>query len=138
MEEEDDKEDATSDSEAPADQLISLILLYNAGTLFCMCRVLPATSPAAIPRLKLRKKSPSDTLRPLLSQLESTISLAGSHLTRDQGREIISNVSQLSLNALSWAVGLQSEDAPACQVGLFILYQWLNFIGFSGNIDEPS
>ncbi|KAF7328900.1 hypothetical protein MVEN_02519700 [Mycena venus] len=92
-EEEDDTEDSIS--EDPSEQLISLIRLYN----------------SAIPRLKLRKKSPSETVRPLLSQLQSTIHLAGSRLRRDQGREIISTVSKLSLHILSWA----NEDSAACQ-----------------------
>ncbi|KAJ7135891.1 hypothetical protein C8R44DRAFT_389978 [Mycena epipterygia] len=97
MEDEDEKEDDSKES--PAEQLISLILLYN----------------AAIPRLKLRKKSPSETIRPLIPQLESTINLAGPRLSRDQGREIISNASHLSLNVLSWTTNLNSEDVVACR-----------------------
>ncbi|KAJ7302364.1 hypothetical protein DFH08DRAFT_905432 [Mycena albidolilacea] len=97
-EEEDDPDD--SNSESPSDQLISLIHLYN----------------SAIPRLKLHKRSPSETIRPLLSQLESTIHLAGSRLRRDQGRGIITSVSQLSLNVLSWEAGLTSDDSAACKV----------------------
>ncbi|KAJ6590716.1 hypothetical protein DFH09DRAFT_1140109 [Mycena vulgaris] len=103
MDEEDEKEDDASES--PSDQLISLILLYS----------------SAIPRLKLRKKSPSETVRPLLSQLESAVNLAGSRLSRDQGRELIRTVSQLLLNTLSWAQGLNSEDEEACQEILWSL-----------------
>ncbi|KAJ6510556.1 hypothetical protein C8R45DRAFT_964498 [Mycena sanguinolenta] len=92
-----DEEDDTDDSvnESPSGQLISLIHLYT----------------SAIPRLKLLKRLPSDTIRPPLSQIQSTIQLAGSRLRRDQGREIIESVSQLSRNVLSWA----GEDA-ACKV----------------------
>ncbi|KAJ6571633.1 hypothetical protein B0H19DRAFT_663396 [Mycena capillaripes] len=99
--EEEDEEDETENivSESPSDQLISLIHLYK----------------SAIPRLKLRKKSPSETIGPLLLQIESAIHLAGSRLSRDQGREIISSVSQLSSNVLSWATGLNSEDSAACR-----------------------
>ncbi|KAJ7487837.1 hypothetical protein FB451DRAFT_1225637 [Mycena latifolia] len=106
MDEEDEKQDATNANESPSDQLISLILLYN----------------AAIPRLKLRKKSPSETTRPLLSQMESTINYAGPRLSRDQGRELIRNVSQLSLNVQSWAAGLDRTDAGACQEILWSLF----------------
>ncbi|KAJ7695342.1 hypothetical protein B0H17DRAFT_430746 [Mycena rosella] len=101
----DEEDDPKPTNESPSDQLISLILLYN----------------AAIPRLKLRKKPPSETIRPLLSQLESTINLAGSRLNRDQGREIIRTVSQLSLNSLSWATKLDSADAGACREILWSL-----------------
>ncbi|KAF8147764.1 hypothetical protein K438DRAFT_1910519 [Mycena galopus ATCC 62051] len=76
-EEDDDTED--SSTESPSDQLISLIHLYTSGNL-------------SIPRLKLHKRSPSETIRPLLSQIASTIHLAGSRLQRDQGREIIKSV----------------------------------------------
>ncbi|KAJ7752460.1 hypothetical protein DFH07DRAFT_521920 [Mycena maculata] len=86
-------------SESPSNQLLSLISLYN----------------SAIPRLKLRKKSPSETIRPLLSQLESTIQLASSRLSRDQGREIISDLARLSLNVVSWAQCLNIEDAAVCR-----------------------
>ncbi|KAF7350353.1 hypothetical protein MVEN_01340000 [Mycena venus] len=95
--EEDDEED--NDRVSPSEQLISIIHLCN----------------SAIPRLKLRKKSPSETIRPVLSQLQSTIQLAGSRLGRNQGRETIISVSQLSQNVISWATGLKSEDAAACQ-----------------------
>ncbi|KAJ7509443.1 hypothetical protein B0H11DRAFT_1702278, partial [Mycena galericulata] len=95
--EEDEDEDGSRES--PSNQLICLILLYN----------------SAIPRLKLRKKSPSETIRPLFSQLERPIQLASSRLSRDQGREIISSVSQLALNVASWATGLNTEDTAACQ-----------------------
>ncbi|KAJ7262659.1 hypothetical protein B0H12DRAFT_1103986 [Mycena haematopus] len=96
-EDEDDIDDSTSES--PSDQLISLIHLYN----------------SSIPRLKLQKRSPSDTIRPLLSQIQLTIRLAGSRLRRDQGREIIKSISQLSLNVFSWASSSNSEDSTACQ-----------------------
>ncbi|KAJ7727745.1 hypothetical protein B0H16DRAFT_249781 [Mycena metata] len=97
MEEEEEHDDASRAS--PTDQLISLISLYK----------------SAIPRLKLRKKSPSETIQPLLPQIESTIQLAGSRLTRSQGCEIISSVSNLSLSVLSWATGLDQENQAACQ-----------------------
>ncbi|KAJ6608302.1 hypothetical protein B0H10DRAFT_1996587 [Mycena sp. CBHHK59/15] len=92
-----DGEEANTAS--PPDQLISLILLYN----------------LAIPRLKLRKKSPSETIRPLLSQLESTIQLAGPQLDRDQGREIISATAKLTFNFFSWATGVNPDDAVPCK-----------------------
>ncbi|KAF7361379.1 hypothetical protein MSAN_01170700 [Mycena sanguinolenta] len=94
----DEEEDDTDESvnESPSGQLISLIHLYT----------------SAIPRLKLLKRSPSDTIRPLLAQVQSTIQLAGSRLRRDQGREIIQSVSQLSRNVSSWA----NEDSAACKV----------------------
>ncbi|KAJ7152650.1 hypothetical protein C8R43DRAFT_1127108 [Mycena crocata] len=95
MEEEDDETTNASLS----DQLISIILLYN----------------SAIPRLKLRKKSPSETIQSLLPQLDSAIHLAGPRLSRDQGRQVISNVSQLALNVLSWAKDLNSEDVDNCR-----------------------
>ncbi|KAJ6484410.1 hypothetical protein C8R47DRAFT_554346 [Mycena vitilis] len=97
MEDEEETEDAINES--PADQLVSLIHLCN----------------SAIPRLKLRKKLPSETIRPLLSQIESTLQLSGPRLRREQGRRIISSISELSLEVLSWATGLNAEDSAACK-----------------------
>ncbi|KAJ7053285.1 hypothetical protein C8F01DRAFT_552006 [Mycena amicta] len=96
VEEEDDSDDSTP----PAQQLLSLIRLSN----------------SAIPRLKLRKKSPSETLKPLLSQLGRTIHLAGPQLTRDQGREVLSGLCQLSGNAFVWAQDHNSGE----DVGLLL------------------
>ncbi|KAJ7603574.1 hypothetical protein FB45DRAFT_960179 [Roridomyces roridus] len=91
--EDDDDEDGALES--PSNQLISLICLYN----------------SAIPRLALRKKSASDTIRPLLLQLESSIQLAGSRFSRDEGRQVIATVSQLCSTVAAWA----KDDAAACQ-----------------------
>ncbi|KAJ7096637.1 hypothetical protein B0H15DRAFT_920983 [Mycena belliarum] len=103
MDEEEEKDDDDDTNASPADQLISLIILYS----------------AAIPRLKLRKKSSSETIRPLLSQIASVVNLAGPLLSRDQGREIICNVSRLSLNVLSWA--MDGPDLASCQDVLWSL-----------------
>ncbi|KAK7028318.1 hypothetical protein R3P38DRAFT_2525446 [Favolaschia claudopus] len=94
-EEEDDQEE-DSITKSPSEQLISLIHLYN----------------SAIPRLRLQKRSPSDTIRPLLSQIQSTIQLAGPLLQRDQGRGLISSVSALSTSVLGWATGFNETDLP--------------------------
>ncbi|KAJ7207212.1 hypothetical protein GGX14DRAFT_366396, partial [Mycena pura] len=99
--------------ESASDQLISLILLCSSGMSYAS--LFPTGEiRVAIPRLKLRKKSP-ETIRTLLSQLESTVHLAGPHLSRVQGREIIGSVSQLVLNILSWTGDSNAEDAATCQ-----------------------
>jgi hypothetical protein len=134
LNEEDDPDD--NNSESPSDQLISLIHLYNSGMSLGREDLFTETY-TAIPRLKLHKRSPSETIRPLLSQLESTIHLAGSRLRRDQGRGIITSVSQLSLNVLSWETGLTSDDSAACKVGCLFNPSYLAD-KFQGDFEQPS
>ncbi|KAF7300568.1 hypothetical protein HMN09_00941700 [Mycena chlorophos] len=92
----DEEVDESGQAATPAEQLLALIGL----------------STAAIPRLKLRKKSPSETLAPLLAQLARTLHLAGPNLSREHGRQALSGVCELVKNAFTWAQGYDAaEDA---------------------------
>ncbi|KAF7321675.1 hypothetical protein MKEN_00688900 [Mycena kentingensis (nom. inval.)] len=91
------EEHEEGEQSTPAERLLLLIYL----------------SSAAIPRLKLRKKTPSDTLRPLLTQLERTLNLGGSQLSRTQGREVINGVSQLVESAFVWCQAFQDDVRSA-------------------------
>lgn len=137
MEEEEEEHDDASRA-SPTDQLISLISLYNSGMPCFTAKAYLPTVFTAIPRLKLRKKSPSETIQPLLPQIESTIQLAGSRLTRSQGCEIISGVSNLSLSVLSWATSLSQEDSAACQVCVLGITNIFRFTVFPGDLEALS
>ncbi|KAJ7151235.1 hypothetical protein C8R46DRAFT_914450 [Mycena filopes] len=97
--EDEEEEEADAGHASAIDQLVTLISLYN----------------SAIPRLKLRKKTPSETIRPLLPQIQSAMQLAGSRLSRSQGCEIITGVSQLSRTVVSWATDLNQQDVVVCR-----------------------
>ncbi|KAJ7596497.1 hypothetical protein C8J56DRAFT_288592 [Mycena floridula] len=69
------------------EQLLILVQLYE----------------AAIPRLKLRKKTVSETIRPLLADMQSTLETSSHRISRDLGREIIIAVSTLAQALAAWA-----------------------------------
>ncbi|KAF8067892.1 hypothetical protein FPV67DRAFT_1163310 [Lyophyllum atratum] len=71
---------------------------------------------ACLPRLKLRRKTASETLRPLLLDLESVIQLASTRASQEEGRTLISSVSHLvnRLEVWSKAVGDSEDEAKVC------------------------
>ncbi len=74
---------------------------------------------SAIHRVKHRQKSPQETLRPIVTDLASTMSFAGSHATTDEGRAIIVASSDFVQKAHGWVLSkpnLSSDDRHACQV----------------------
>ncbi|CAK5276143.1 unnamed protein product [Mycena citricolor] len=83
-----------------ADQLILLVKLCS----------------SAVPRLRLRKKSPSETIQPLVQQLQSNIALLATSLDKDQGHDVLDAVASLALNTYRWAKMVGSEDAVGCSV----------------------
>ncbi|KAG5636248.1 hypothetical protein H0H81_008651 [Sphagnurus paluster] len=76
---------------------------------------------ACIPRIKLRRKPASETIRPLLSQLESAISLSGTHSSRKEGRALVASVSELVQKVELWVKSLVSEDSGEIKVCTEIL-----------------
>ncbi|EPQ53522.1 hypothetical protein GLOTRDRAFT_116948 [Gloeophyllum trabeum ATCC 11539] len=70
---------------APA-QLVRLVDLYG----------------CVIPRLEVRRRTPLDTLRPVLSGLDDALSLAVAHADKRQGRDIIAAVARLVGEATRW------------------------------------
>ncbi|KAF7289832.1 hypothetical protein MIND_01357500 [Mycena indigotica] len=94
-----DDGDEPNEKSSPVEQLLSVVQL----------------STSAIPRLKLRRKAPSETLTPLLSQLERTIHLASAQLSRDQGRQLLLGLAQLLHTAFHWMHGYDPEDVPSGQ-----------------------
>ncbi|KAF8157056.1 hypothetical protein B0H34DRAFT_483918 [Crassisporium funariophilum] len=81
---------------------------------------------SAIPRLKLRRKSTVDTLRPLLQDLGAVLQLACHRGTIDEGRAIISSVGKLVEKAFDWVASvseIDSEDGLTCKK---LLHELLN------------
>ncbi|OBZ77602.1 hypothetical protein A0H81_02402 [Grifola frondosa] len=78
---------------------------------------------AAIPRLPKRKKLPSETLKPLLSELESTILLASHSAAANDGRLLILSVS-LSITLMFEWVG--SDDTEERSKVAAMLYHLLS------------
>ena len=74
----------------------------------------------AISRMKLRRKSALDTLRPLLKELQKVIRLAVPTLTTHEGRTIISGIAVLCRKIAKWAetmAGGEQEDTRLSKVG---------------------
>lgn len=85
----------------------------------------------AIPRLKLRRQAASDTIRPLLSELETTIRLAGARCSRDEGRGILSSVSHLVRDVAGWmntVVDVTDEEISARKVSSTLFSAQHNYV----------
>ncbi|KAM6492323.1 YAP/Alf4/glomulin domain containing protein [Amanita muscaria] len=93
----DDNEQSHS---SPQDQLILLIGVYA----------------SAIPRLKLRRKSASDTLRSLMVELEKAVRTHGDGFSTNQGRSVIRHTSSLVQEVSTWIkrVTESTEEQASC------------------------
>ncbi|KAF9048204.1 hypothetical protein BDZ89DRAFT_1057777 [Hymenopellis radicata] len=94
--------DFDEDTEKPNSRLSTLLGLYS----------------AAIPRVKHRQKSPQETLMPIVTDLASTMSFAGSHANTNEGRAVIVASSNFVRKAHDWVLSkpdLPSDDRHACQ-----------------------
>jgi hypothetical protein len=60
-------------------------------------------SCAAIIRLRLRKKTASETITPVVLDLQETVRLVPSHSIPTEGRHLVSTVSYTIQNILKWA-----------------------------------
>ncbi|EDR06734.1 uncharacterized protein LACBIDRAFT_299557 [Laccaria bicolor S238N-H82] len=79
--------------------------------------ILTGLYAASIPRLKLRKKTAPDTLRPLLTELENVNVMAGPTASTEQGRALISATASLVKRAAQWVKDIsdaREEDALGC------------------------
>lgn len=69
--------------------------------------------------MKLRRKTASETLKPLFEELERIIDLASQRLTREEGRSILVSVTRLAQAAGTWAEDMTAtapEDFAASKV----------------------
>jgi len=69
--------------------------------------------------MKLRRKTASETLKPLFEELERIIDLASQKFTREEGRSILVSVTRLVQGAGAWAEEMSataSEDFAASKV----------------------
>ncbi|EDR02134.1 uncharacterized protein LACBIDRAFT_310068 [Laccaria bicolor S238N-H82] len=79
--------------------------------------ILTGLYAASIPRLKLRKKTAPDTLRPLLTDLENVNVMAGSTASTEEGRALISATASLVKRAAQWVKDTpdaKEEDVLEC------------------------
>lgn len=84
----------------------------------------PLILAIAIRRLNLRKKKASETIRPLLSDLETTLSLVPQQTLPAEGRKLISSVSSAIHDILEWAIISthdNEEEIVLCKVRSFLL-----------------
>ncbi|KAL1709609.1 hypothetical protein EV121DRAFT_286362 [Schizophyllum commune] len=68
---------------------------------------------AAIPRLKLRRKTATETIDPLLQEITRVVNLASTNCSRDDGRDILSAVARLASSTLRWIDSLDIDRAAA-------------------------
>ncbi|RDB27543.1 hypothetical protein Hypma_003813 [Hypsizygus marmoreus] len=100
----DDDDTALNDLSRPG-QLVTLVEVYS----------------SCIPRLKLRRKTASETISPLLLELESAIQLSGPRATREEGRNLVITISVLVNRVKAWAMATSnvgSDVILACNVAL--------------------
>jgi len=116
---EDEVDDEKNLSPSLPGQLITLVGLYASCECLIALMKLADAKDAALPRLRLRRKTASETIRPLLSELEGVIKLAGACCSRDEGRALTTSVSHLVRNVAGWMktiVDVTDEEILACQV----------------------
>lgn len=65
----------------------------------------------AIPRLRKGKKSPTSTIRPLLAELESAISLSSTDLSDGDGHQLIKSVSHTVTAIYGWVNTVSANDS---------------------------
>lgn len=68
--------------------------------------------------MKLRKKSASDTISPLMTDLEATVRLLSSRTAPDEGRALVDIVCSAVEAIHKWVISLDGtpEDALKCKV----------------------
>ncbi|KAG6824185.1 hypothetical protein H0H93_002457, partial [Arthromyces matolae] len=69
-----------------------------------------------IPRLKFKRKAPSETLKPLLLQLEDVIRQSAQFASPEEGRSLIDSVSQLVVRSSAWAGTSDEKESKQCQI----------------------
>lgn len=117
-EDEDGDEDDGKDASVP-DELVTLIELYSSCASPRLVSVLVISCSVGIPRLKLRRKTASETISPLCSDLESALHLCGGCSSRDQGRTLLVSVSHLVEKTATWSKSRDDkDDIYACNVSL--------------------
>lgn len=61
--------------------------------------------------MKLRKKTPVETLLPLIADIGPTLHLASQSLTKDEGREIMQRICELIASIVKWTSSLEQQSA---------------------------
>ena len=92
----------------------------------------------AIPRLKLRKKTPLNTVQPLLADIGTTLKLSIPSLTKDQGLEVMQRISELVKSVVGWARALEHQNIEnKSDIGVVVsvsfcytLFPYLVVLGF--------
>lgn len=99
----------------PATSAIDAVVYRRYVT--CAHQFYTSNSFLAIPRIKLRKRSASDTLRPLFAELPSALEKSSAQLHRSEGKEILRLLCLLLKSTIGWA-GKQEDpsDLPIVKV----------------------
>jgi len=86
-------------------------------------RLAPTVYHKAIPRLTLRRKSATETVRPLLQELTDVIKLAGVGMSSLHARRIISSYASLSQGVFDWVRSVtdnSQQEKCAAKVHTFV------------------
>ena len=111
-----------SHQQAASSPVVCLSILtgiYAACESFSFLIQAKATDDTAIPKLKLRKKTVLDTLRPFLAELETVNVIVEFTVSTEEGRALISVTASLVKRADTWVKGIpdaKEEDALGCIV----------------------
>ena len=116
---EDDNEQPDATQLSFPSQLEILIDLYSAcASISLAIRIITIYGWLGIPRLKLRRKTTSETIKPLLVDLEEVIRFSGSLSSIIDGRSLINAVSRFVVRSGSWAKSFdnQKDESRKCDV----------------------
>lgn len=112
---------------SPFDQLIILIDAYALGkhSKRDTSMILNKWN-SAIPRLELRRKTASETLRPFVTDITKVTRAHGEACSIDQGRSLIQRICKLVQAVNSWAEAVtgSSEEHSSCSVSHFPLVKY--------------
>lgn len=86
-----------------------LLLLYNSCTsLKCFVTSSLTCSTLAAPRVKLLRRSPTDTVKPFLRNLSTAVELAASSLSSKESCQIMTYICKLLSNLQNWAAAWEN------------------------------
>lgn len=122
-------ENATERRTSWTERLVELVGLCRAGSFFPFIHQAFGGGDSeslilAIPRLRLRKSSASETLHSPLSELRRTVEAVSLHAQSGEARDLMIAVHTMVIRISSWVKDLpaiEPEEVAKCQVGAYIL-----------------
>lgn len=112
-----------TDQPSPTIQLAVLVKLYSLCELSHILEsyYVSLTECVALPRLNSRRRTPEDTLGPVLSDLQSALRVCASEATPEDALVLVRNVFEMIRSVLLWIQGMDvcsSDVIAACTVRL--------------------